>query len=52
MTNCSYRRLPEMVATCFDGIDVAMHNDPDGAAITLRHIDWFEMTRVADQVGE
>jgi flavin-binding protein dodecin len=45
MTDRTYR-VTEIVGTSPDSIDQAIRNGISRAAVTLRHIDWFEVTQV------
>ena len=45
MSNRTYR-VTEIVGTSPDGIDQAVRNAVERAALTLRHVDWFEVTQV------
>ena len=45
MSSRTYR-VTEIVGTSPDGIDQAIKNGIGRAAMTLRHVDWFEVTQV------
>ena len=45
MSSRTYR-VTEIVGTSPDGIDQAVRNGVTRAAMTLRHVDWFEVTKV------
>jgi dodecin len=45
MSSRTYR-VTEIVGTSPDGIDQAIRNGVTRAAMTLRHVDWFEVTQV------
>jgi dodecin len=45
MSSRTYR-VTEIVGTSPDGIDQAVRNGVTRAAMTLRHVDWFEVTQV------
>jgi len=51
MTNRTYR-VSEIVGTSPEGIDQAIRNAIERASKTLRHVDWFEVTRVRGQVKD
>ncbi len=51
MSNRTYR-VTEIVGTSPDGIDQAIRNGVERAALTLRHLDWFEVTQVRGQVKD
>ena len=51
MSNRTYR-VTEIVGTSPDGIDQAIRNGIERAALNLRHIDWFEMTQVRGQAKD
>ena len=51
MTNRTYR-VSEIVGTSPDGIDQAVRNAIHRASMTLRHLDWFEVTQVRGQVKD
>jgi flavin-binding protein dodecin len=39
-------RVTEIIGTSPEGVDQAIRNAIERASVTLRHIDWFEMTEV------
>ena len=49
MSNRTYR-VTKIVGTSPDGIDQAVRNGVERAALTLRHIDWFEVTQMRGAV--
>jgi dodecin len=49
MSNRTYR-LTEIVGTSEEGIDAAIKNGIARAAVTLRHLDWFEVTEIRGQI--
>jgi flavin-binding protein dodecin len=49
MSNRTYR-VTEIVGTSPDGIDQAVKNGIERAGLTLRHIDWFEVTQIRGQL--
>ncbi len=51
VSNRTYR-VTEIVGTSPDGIDQAVRNGVERAALTLRHVDWFEVTQVRGQVKD
>jgi flavin-binding protein dodecin len=51
MSNRTYR-VTEIVGTSPDGIDQAVRNGIERASMTLRHLDWFEVTQVRGQVKD
>ena len=51
MSNRTYR-VTEIVGTSPDSTDQAIRNGIERAALTLRHIDWFEVTEVRGQVKD
>ena len=40
--------VTELVGTSTDGVDDAIQNAITQASLTLRHLDWFEVTNVRD----
>lgn len=51
MTNHTYRVI-EIVGTSPDGIDAAIRNGIERAAMTIREIDWFEVTDTRGEVED
>ena len=51
MSNRTYR-VTEIVGTSPEGVDHAIRNGIARAAQTLRHLDWFEVTQIRDQVKD
>lgn len=51
MTNRTYR-VTEIVGTSNEGLEAAIHNGVERAAMTLRHCDWFEVTEVRGQIKD
>jgi flavin-binding protein dodecin len=51
MSNRTYR-VTEIVGTSPDGIDQAVKNGIERAGLTLRHIDWFEVTQIRGQAKD
>ncbi|MGO4300324.1 dodecin [Leifsonia sp. RAF41] len=49
MTNHTYRVI-EIVGTSPDGTDAAIRNGIERAAMTIREIDWFEVTDTRGEV--
>lgn len=49
MTERVYR-LTEIVGSSPEGVDAAIRNGLDRAALSLRHIDWFEVTQIRGYV--
>jgi dodecin len=49
MSDRTYR-VTEIVGTSPDGIEQAIRNGLTRAGLTLRHLDWFEMTQVRGQI--
>jgi flavin-binding protein dodecin len=49
MTERTYR-VTEIVGTSPDGIEPAIKGAIQRAALTLRHLDWFEVTQVRGQI--
>jgi flavin-binding protein dodecin len=49
MSNRTYR-VTEIVGTSEEGIDAAIKNGIARAAVTLRHLDWFEVTEIRGQI--
>jgi flavin-binding protein dodecin len=49
MTNRTYR-VTEIVGTSSDGLEQAVRNGVDRAALTIRRVDWFEVTEVRGHV--
>ena len=43
-------RVTEIVGTSPDGIDAAVRNGVTRAAVTLRNLDWFEITEVRGHI--
>jgi len=43
-------RVTEIVGTSPDGIEPAIKGAIQRAALTLRHLDWFEVTQVRGQI--
>ncbi|WDV56099.1 dodecin family protein [Streptomyces coeruleorubidus] len=51
MTNHTYR-VTEIVGTSPDGVDQAIRNGIGRASVTLRNLDWFEVTQVRGQLED
>jgi hypothetical protein len=51
MVNHTYR-LTEVVGSSPDSIDAAIRNAIERASMTLRNLDWFEVTQVRGQVAD
>jgi len=51
VTNHTYRVI-EIVGTSPDGIDAAIRNGIERAAMTIREIDWFEVTDTRGEVED
>jgi hypothetical protein len=51
MTNHTYR-VTEIVGTSPEGIESAIHNAIGRAGMTLRHLDWFEVTQIRGQIED
>ena len=51
MTNHTYRVI-EIVGTSPDGTDAAIRNGIERAAMTIREIDWFEVTDTRGEVED
>jgi flavin-binding protein dodecin len=49
MTNHTYR-VTEIVGTSPEGIESAIRNALGRAGVTLRHLDWFEVTQIRGQI--
>jgi flavin-binding protein dodecin len=49
MSDRTYR-VTEIVGTSPEGIEQAIRNGLNRAGLTLRHLDWFEMTQVRGQI--
>lgn len=39
-------RVTEIVGSSADGLEKAIHNGLDRAGVTLRHLDWFQVTEI------
>jgi hypothetical protein len=51
MSDRTYR-ITEIVGTSPDSIDAAVRNGLRRAAVTLRHLDWFEVTEIRGQIED
>jgi flavin-binding protein dodecin len=49
MSNNVYKKV-ELVGSSSEGIDEAIRNAIEKAALTLRHLDWFEVLETRGQV--
>ncbi len=49
MSNHTYR-VTEIVGTSPEGLDAAIRHGVQRAAMTLRNLDWFEVTEVRGQI--
>jgi flavin-binding protein dodecin len=49
VTNRTYR-LTEIVGTSDESVDAAIRNGIARANLTLRHLDWFEVTQIRGQI--
>jgi dodecin len=43
-------RVTEIVGTSSEGVDAAVRNGIARAGVTLRHLDWFEVTEIRGQI--
>jgi flavin-binding protein dodecin len=51
MTDRTYR-VSELVGTSNDGIEAAIRAAISRAGLTLRHIDWFEVTEIRGYIRD
>jgi flavin-binding protein dodecin len=51
MTNHTYR-VTEIVGTSPDSIDQAIRNGIERASMTIRHVDWFEVTQIRGMASD
>lgn len=51
MSDRTYR-VTEIVGTSPGSIEEAIRNGISRASVTLRHLDWFEVTQVRGQITE
>jgi len=51
MSDRTYR-VTEIVGTSPDGVEPAIRNAVRRAALTLRHLDWFEVTQVRGVIAD
>jgi flavin-binding protein dodecin len=49
MSNNVYKKV-ELVGSSSEGTDAAIRNAIEKAALTLRHVDWFEVLETRGQV--
>jgi flavin-binding protein dodecin len=49
MSDRTYR-VTEIVGTSTDSVQQAVRNGVERAALTLRHLDWFEVTQIRGHV--
>jgi hypothetical protein len=51
MTEHTYR-VTEIVGTSHEGVDAAIRNGISRASLTLRKLDWFEVTQVRGNIAD
>jgi dodecin len=51
MANHTYR-LTEIVGTAPEGADEAIRNGIARASLTIRNLDWFEVTQIRGQIED
>lgn len=45
-------RLTEIVGTSTEGVDAAIRNAVNRASVTLRGLDWFEVTEIRGHIAD